>query len=44
MGSSCEFAHSLAKFSGVGGKDEAEYANGKSFLLYFFWIVLLVGS
>jgi hypothetical protein len=36
MGSSCKFAHSLAKFSGVGGKDDAEDANGKSFLLYFF--------
>ena len=44
MGGSCEFAHSLANFRGVGGKDEAEYANGKSFLLYFFWIVLLVRS
>jgi hypothetical protein len=42
VGGSCEFAHSLANFCGVGGKDEAEYADWKGFLLIFFWIVLLV--
>ncbi len=44
VGGSCKFSHCLAKFCGFRGKDEAEDANGKSFLLYFLWIVFLVQS
>ena len=39
-----QVAHCLAKFCGFWEKDEAEDANGKSFLVYFLWIVFLVQS